>query len=537
MKSRYDVIVIGGGHNGLITAGLLAKRGLQVVLLEKRQIVGGAAVTEQPFGPDFKITSLAYVISLMPPTVMRELRLSEFGYKIYPQHGYFAPYGDGRYLQCTGSKERQRQQFARFSTADARALDRWDEWLSALGKALGPLLTVIPPRLGARGLQDLWELLCLAWQVRKFDIQRVGDVTRLFTMSVADLLEEFFQSPEILGMMAVSGVIGTWGGPRSPGTAYVLAHHKIGDIGDGQMGSWGFPEGGMGGATSAIRRAAEAFGATIITDAPVQQVFVSRGQVTGVMLQNGDEIKAPLVVTTVHPRIAFLQHLERSLLPPDFVTQIERWKSRSGTVKINLALDCLPSFTCKPGFDPEVHGGTIILAPTLDQIEGAFQDAAAGTPAANALVDMCIPSVFDTTLAPPGKHVMSLFTQWVPHNFSESPHLGELEAYADRILERVEGVAPGFRSSILGRQIIGPHQMQQEYGLWGGNIFHGELSISQMFHMRPAAGWPQFRTPIDGLYLASSATHGGGGVTGIPALQVVRQIQRDRRHRKMKRLD
>ena len=529
MATDYDVAIVGAGHNGLIAAGLLAKRGFRVVVLEKRHLVGGAAVTEQPWGPDFKMTSLAYAISLMPPTVMRELQLQRHGYRIYPQHGYFAPYSDGSYLQMPNDKQLRRAKVARFSVRDSRALERWDEWLGQLGQAIGPLLTVVPPKLGSKHPRDLWDLIALAWKVRKFDVIRVGNLFRLFSMSVADLLEEFFESPQVLGMMAVSGLIGTWGGPRTPGTAYVMAHHKIGDVGDGQMGSWGFPEGGMGGATAAMRRAAEALGATVLTQTPVRLVSTRAGRATGVVLQDGKRISAPLVVTTLPPKVAFLEHLERDQLPALFVERMQHWKCRSGTVKMNLALDRLPEFRCKPGFDPEVHGGTIVLAESLDELETAFQQAAAGRPATRAVVDMCIPSGLDPTLAPPGKHVMSMFTQWVPHTYCHEPHPAELEAYADRIVQRVEDIAPGFCSSILHRQVIGPYQMEKEYGLTGGNIFHGELSLSQLFHMRPGSGWCDYRTPIRGLYYASSATHGGGGVTGIPALQVVRQIEQDRR--------
>jgi phytoene dehydrogenase-like protein len=325
----------------------------------------------------------------------------------------------------------------------------------------------------------------------------------------------------------VSGVIGTWAGPRSPGTAYVMAHHKMGDVGDGQLGSWGFPEGGMGGVTGALRAAAEAFGATIRTGAEVARIRVLDGRATGVVLSGGDELDAEAVITTAHPRITFLRHLDRSELPDDFVTAIERWKTRSGVVKINLALDRLPDFTCKPGYDPEVHGGTIVLAESLDDLERAFQDAVAGAPARLPFADICIPSVFDPTLAPPGKHVMSMFTQWVPHGFAAAPHTDELDAYADRLIARLDELAPGFTSSILHRQIIGPHTMETTYGLIGGNIFHGELSANQLFHMRPAPGFADFTTPIRGLYQASSATHGGGGVTGIPALQAVRRLLRD----------
>jgi phytoene dehydrogenase-like protein len=528
---RFDVAIIGAGHNGLIAAGLLARRGLRAVVLERRSRVGGCAVTEEPWGPDYKVTSLAYVVSLMPPTILRELDLERHGYKIYPQHGYFVPYPDGSYLQLGGDPRRQREQIARFSRRDALAMERWETWLEGLARVLGPLLTQVPPRLGSKHPRDLWDLACLAWRLRKLDVQKVGDITRLFTMSVADLLGEFFESPQLQGVLSVSGVIGTWAGPRSPGTAYVMAHHKIGDVGEGRMGAWGFPEGGMGGATAAMRRAAEALGAQVRTQAPVARVLVKGGRATGVVLEDGQEIEAPVVLSTVHPAIAFLQHLERRDLPPEFVAWVERWKSRSGTVKINLALDRLPQFRARPGFDPEVHGGTIVLAHSLDDIEGAFQDAVAGRPARLPFADICIPSVFDPTLAPPGRHVMSMFTQWVPCSYAQAPHQQELEAYADRVVARLEEVAPGFTSSILHRQIIGPHQMEREYSLVGGNIFHGELSTSQLFHMRPVPGWADFRTPIRGLYYASSATHGGGGVTGIPALQAVRRILADLRRR------
>lgn len=284
----------------------------------------------------------------------------------------------------------------------------------------------------------------------------------------------------------------------------------------------------MGGVTRAMRLAAESFGAEVRTEAAVKKILTKAGRAIGVALENGDEIWAETVITTTHPKVAFLEHVDRSELPEDFLRAIERWRTRSGTVKINLAIDRLPDFRAKPGFDPEVHGGTIVLAESLDDIEGAFQDAVAGRPAQTPFADICIPSVFDPTLAPPGKHVVSMFTQWVPHGWSAAPHAAELEAYADRVVARVEELAPGFTRSILHRQVIGPHAMETEYGLRGGNIFHGELSADQLFHLRPAPGYTDYRTPIRGLYQASSATHGGGGVTGIPALQVVEEVMRGR---------
>lgn len=526
----FDVVIVGGGHNGLVAAGLLARRGARVTVLERRANVGGAATTEQPWGPDFNVTALSYVVSLMPPTIVSELELAKHGYKVYQQNGYFAPYRDGRALQLPDNDPaRRRAEIARFSKSDAAAYDRWDSWLGSLADVLGPLLTTIPPRVGSRRPRDLIDQAQLAWKLRGLGVDGTADVTRLFTMSIADLLDEYFTSPQMLGVLAVSGVIGTWAGPRSAGTAYVMAHHKIGDVGEGQLGSWGFPEGGMGAVSRALRDAALANGATVRTDAAVARIDVSNGRVRGVTLESGEELRADIVVAATHPKITFLDQIDRAQLPTEFVERIEGWRSRSGTVKVNVAVDRLPEFTAKPGFDPEVHGGTIVLAESLDDIEGAFQDAVAGRAATLPFADICIPSVFDPTLAPEGKHVVSMFTQWVPHTFAGEQDQAALDAYADRVIARVDAVAPGFTDSILHRQVIGPYEMEHEYGLVGGNIFHGELSPDQMFHMRPAPGYADFRTPIAGLYQASSATHGGGGVTGIPGLHATRQIMRDRR--------
>ncbi len=528
----YDVAIIGGGHNGLVAAGLLAKAGKKVVVLESRDVIGGAAITEQPFGPDFKVTALSYVVSLMPPAISRELELDRHGYEIFPQGPYFVPYEDGRYLTMSDDEAERHRQISKFSAKDADAMVRWDQWLSSLAAVLGPMLSAVPPKVGSKRPGDLADMAQLGWQLRHLDVQMVGEITRLFTSSVADLLEEAFESPELRGVLSVSGVIGTWAGPRSPGTAYVMAHHKIGDIGpaggaDSKIGAWGFPKGGMGGVTDALASAARRFGAEIRTNAPVRQVIVSNGRATGVALANGDEIRADAVITTVHPKIGFLKLVERKELPDEFVSWIERWKTRSGTVKVNLALDTLPTFTSHPEFSPDIHGGTIVMAQSLDRVEAAFQDAVSGRAATLPFADICIPSVLDDSLAPEGKHVMSMFTQWVPHEWADEPHTAELESYADRLIASVEAVAPGFTSSIIGRQIIGPYEMEHTYGLIGGNIFHGELSAGQLFHMRPAPGYTDFRTPVEGLYHASSATHGGGGVTGIPGLNVVQAIRHD----------
>jgi phytoene dehydrogenase-like protein len=533
-SASYDAVVVGGGHNGLVAAGYLARAGLRTVVCERRPVVGGAAVSEHPFGPDYTVTSLSYVVSLLPPGLVRDLQLARHGYLVYPQGPYFAPRADGGYLQLPEDQGRRREQIAKFSDKDADAIERWDAWLDDLAAVLGPLLDAIPPRIGSRKPADVLGQLGLLRQLRGIDSRRAVEVTRLFTLSIADLLEEHFESDALRGVLSVSGVIGTWAGPRSAGTAYVMAHHHVGELGDGAIGAWGFPRGGMGGVSAALASAARSFGAEIRTDAPVGRITTSGGAVTGVALEDGTELHAPVVITTAHPQISFLRLIDRNELPDDFVADIERWRSRSGTVKINLALDRLPEFAAKPGLDPEVHGGTIVLAESLDDVEGAYQDAVAGRPAATPFADICIPSVFDDSLAPEGKHVMSMFTQWVPHTYAQAPHRAELESYADRVVARMEAVAPGFTDSVLHRQVIGPHDMEHEYGLVGGNIFHGELSAAQLFHARPAAGYADLRTPIRGLYQAGSATHGGGGVTGIPGRNVIRQVLSDRRRERVR---
>lgn len=533
MAQRYDAIVIGGGHNGLIAAAYFARAGARTVVLEARDKVGGAAETSSPWPehPDFRVTTWSYVMSLMPPSIIRDLRLARHGYEVMPFGPYFQAFPDGRAIELyADDARRNHESISAFSRRDAEALPRWDAWLSGVADVLGPLLLRVPPAVGSMRPGDLLATLRTAWAARGLGVRGVGDVTRLFTMSVRDLLDDWFESDAVKGVLTVNGVIGTWGGPDSPGTAYVLLHHSIGDVGDGHLGSWGFARGGMGGVSEACRRAAESFGAEVRCDARVARISVRDGRTTGVVLADGEEIEAPVVVTTVHPKLAFLDMIERGHLPDEFVRDIERWKTRSGVVKINLALSELPDFTARPGSHLQPHHtGSVELCFSPDYAERAFQDAHLHHRAAERpFVDGTIPTTLDPTLMPEGVHQFSMFTQWVPHTWVDAPHRDELEAYADRVIDAYTELAPNLRRSVIARQVLGPYDMQEQLGLVGGNIFHGELSVDQLFHMRPSPGYADFRTPIRGLYHGSSATHGGGGVTGIPGWQVFRAARRDR---------
>jgi phytoene dehydrogenase-like protein len=535
MRGGYEAIVIGGGHNGLAAGAYLARDGLRTMVLEARHKVGGAAVTDAPWqeAPEFNVTTYSYVMSLMPRRVIDELRLENHGYKVYPMGPSYYAFPDGRSLTMTGVDAREDYEaLARFSRKDAEAYGAWREWLGELAAVLEPLLLTTPPKMGSRHPLDLLDQLKLAWRMRGLDVPRVGELTRLMTMSAWDLLDDWFESPQIKGALAVDGIIGTWAGPATPGTAYVLMHHEIGDAGLG-LSSWGYPRGGMGAVSDALRSSAEDFGAEVRTNAPVERILQRNGRVTGVVLEGGEELEADIVVAATHPRITFLEQLGREELPDEFVGAIERWNSRSGVVKINLALSELPDFTADPGRGDHL-GGAIELAHSIDYIEEAFQDARRGEPARKPFSDGVIPTVFDRTLCPEGYHIMSLFTQWVPHEWSKEPHREELEAYADRVIDGYGELAPNLKRSVLHRQVLGPYDMEQDIGLIGGNIFHGELTAEQLFHMRPAPGYADYRTPIRGLYQASSATHAGGGVCAIPAYNCVREIRRDRRRERLK---
>jgi phytoene dehydrogenase-like protein len=397
--NRYDAIVIGGGHNGLVAAAYLAKHGARTVVLEKRHKTGGAADTMEPWPdelPGVKVNTLSYTMSLMPPSVRRDLQLERFGFKLLPLGQGYMPMRDGGSIIQHTDEAITRESISKISKKDADAYFEFYGWIERIAAILGPLLMETPPHIGSKKVRDLWDLGRLASKLRKqVDEGTAADITRLFTMSASDLLDRWFETPQMKGFMSVNGIIGTWAGPDAPGTAYVLMHHSVGDIGDGEVASWGFIEGGMGAVAKACEDSAKFFGAEVRTNAAVAKVLTEGGRATGVALASGEELRAPLVVTAVHPKIAFLDHLDRSELPDAFVHDIEHWKTRSGTVKINLAISKLPTFTANPEFDPEIVGGAIELLEDVEQLEQAYQDARFGQAARVPFSDTEIPTVVD----------------------------------------------------------------------------------------------------------------------------------------------
>jgi phytoene dehydrogenase-like protein len=538
MVEAHDVIVIGGGHNGLVAAAYLSKAGARTLVLEARSKVGGAVDTSAPFPnhPELKVSTYSYTMALMPQFIVDDLDLERHGYRVTAFGPYYQAFPDGRSITIYGDDPvRTYESVAQFSRSDAETLPAWDAWLHQLTELVGPLLHQVPPKVGSRTWGDLLEQAQVAWSMRKLGPKGVADLTRLFTMSISELLDRWFESEQVKTIMMVDGLIGGWAGPDEPGTAYVLLHHSIGSIGgESNVVNWGFPHGGMGSVADSMRGAAVAAGCEIRTDARVRRILVEGGRAVGVALESGEELRAPTIVSCIHPKIAFLELLDQDELPRDFVADIEAWKSRSGVVKINLAMSELPDFIANPGKNlQDHHTGSVELCLSREYAERAFQDAHIDHRGAVApFVDGAIPTTLDKDLMPEGVHFFNMFSQWVPHEWSSEPHREELEAYADRAIDGYTSLAPNFKAAVIDRQVIGPYDMERELGLIGGNIFHGELSADQLFHMRPSPGYADYRTPITGLYHGSSATHAGGGVNGVPGWQVSRAIRADRRRRK-----
>jgi len=527
MAEPYDVVVIGGGHNGLTAAAYLARAGRSVLVLERRELVGGCSVTEELW-PGCRVSTAAYLTSLMHPKVVRDLELERFGYQVDPKDpAFFSPFPDGRCLFLWRDRRKNLEEIARFSRRDAEAYPRYEEHLEQLARVVEELLLVTPPHLPPLSLGDWADSLRMAVRMRKLAARHVPALIKIFTQSAAQFLDEWFESGALKSALVTDGVIGANGGPYSPGTAYILMHHCMGGVG-GVRGLWGFVRGGMGALAESIAASARSHGAKIRTGAAVEKILVRNGQARGVVLQGGEEIEARTVVSNLDPHATFLRLLEERDLPGEFVAAIRRYRSQGTSLKINLALDGLPEFKALPGAPGPQHRATMHICPSVEYVERAWDDAKYGRPSQNPLLELTAPTLYDPSLAPPGKHILGIFLQYAPYALRGADWDALRDEYADRVLALVEEYAPGFRSRILHRQVLTPLDLERRFGITGGNIFHGEMSLDQMFWMRPVAGWADYRTPIRGLYLCGSGAHPGGGVTGAPGHNAAREILRGR---------
>ena len=520
-----DVVIIGGGHNGLACAGYLAKAGLDVLVLEKRDLVGGAAATEEPW-PGYRVSSASYVVSLMPPQVVRELDLKRFGYGVsIITPDYFVPFPDGTSLTLWGDVERDAANIARFNERDAAAYVAFDRYFDRVARLLKDLLFVVPPNMN---LRDLPKWAATAGRFRKWSGRDLHETVRLFTMSAADFLDEWFEDERVKGALATQAIIGAWCGPMTPGSAYVLMHHWIGEV-DGHAGAWGWVKGGMGGISQAMARAAEAAGAEIRASAEVDRVAINAsGRAVGVALVDGSLVRAQRIVSCAHPVTTYLSLVGEERLPGDVVRDVKRYRTRSGSVKLNVALSELPAF---PSWDQQgdLHKGLVAVSPSVEYLERAWDDAKYGRLGEHPYVEVVFPTAHEPEgLAPKGKHLMLAFSQYGPYELEDgSWDDGGRDEYAARVLKALGEFAPTLESSVEHLEVLTPKDIEDRFGLIGGNIMQGELTPDQLFSFRPIPGHGDYRTPVAGMYLCGSGTHPGGGVMGVPGRNAASVILRD----------
>ncbi len=515
---KYDAVVIGGGHNGLTCAAYLARAGRKVIVLERRHVLGGAAVTEEIY-PGFKFSVASYVVSLLRPEIIRDLDLPRHGMELLPLDGTLTPMPNGDYLWRVNDHYKTRREIARHSRVDAEAYDEYGKAMIEMGRFAKPILGMTPPDPTSLDPRGLLELLSIGRRFRGMRHHDRVNQVQLLTMSAVDFLDQWFETDVLKATMSASGIIGTFLGVRSPGTAYVLLHHYMGEI-DGAFRSWGLSRGGTGAVSNAIGAAARELGAEIRMEAPVARILTKDERATGVVLENGDEIAADVVISSVDPNLTFLRFMDPATLPDDFVEGVRRYKYRGSSGKVNLALDALPDFRCLPGPGPHLRGA-ISISPSIDYMEQAYDDAKYGRYSRRPYVDMVIPSLTDPSVAPPGKHVMSCFVQYAPYHLKDE-HGAPLawddhrEAFGDAVIDAIAEHAPNIRDIILHRQVLTPLDIERTFGLTEGNIFQGELTLEQLFFLRPVPGWARYATPVQGLYMCGSATHPGGGIMGAP---------------------
>jgi len=525
MSKRYDVIVIGGGHNGLVNAAYLARAGKKVLVLERRYVLGGAAVTEEII-PGFKFSVFSYVVSLLRPEIIRDLDLPRHGLEILPLDGTMTPMQNGDHLWRVNDHAKTRRELERHSKVDAEAYEEFGKSMVAMCRFVKPILGMIPPDPTSFDPRDLKKLAFLGKRFQDLPAEDKYNLVQLMTMSAADFLDQWFETDVLKATMSASGIIGTFLGIRSPGTAYVLLHHYMGEI-DGAFRSWGFSRGGTGAISNAIGDAAVEAGVEIRKEASVSRIIVKSGTAKGVALEGGEEIYADIVSSSVDPNLTFLKFIESRELPPDFLEEVRRYKYRGSSGKVNLALDALPSFTCLPG--PGRHlRGAISISPSMEYMERAYDQAKYGEFSRRPYIDMVIPTLTDPSVAPPGKHILSCFVQYAPYKLKPGPNWDEQrDAFGEAVIDTISQHAPNLKNIIIGKQVITPLDIERTTGLSEGNIFQGELSLEQLFFLRPVSGWARYRTPIRKLYMRGSATHPGGGIMGAPGRLAALEILKD----------
>jgi len=520
---KYDAIIVGGGHNGLVTAAYLARAGRTVLVLERRELVGGCAVTEELW-PGYRVSSAAYLTSLMQERIVRELELERFGYRVDAKDpAFFSAFPDGRHFFMWQDRAQTLAEIARFSRRDAEVYPAYEDLIERISKVVEGLLLTTPPNFPPQTGFDFIDYLKLAGRLRGLNARDVVALVKIFTQSAAEFLDEWFESEQVKVTLATDGVIGANGGPRSPGTAYILLHHCMGGVA-GHRGLWGFVRGGMGAVSEAIAASARAQGAEIRTKAPVAKVTVRSGRAQSVVLENGEEIEGGVIASNLDPKLTFLRLVDERDLEPEFLTAIRHFRIEGTSCKINLALNGLPEFTAYPGAPGPHHRATMHICPSIDYVERAWDDAKYGRASERPLLELTIPTLYDPSLAPPGKHVMGIFLQYAPYSLREGTWEQLREPFGDRVISLIEEYAPNFRRLVEHRQVLSPLDLERRFGITGGNIFHGEMSLDQMFVMRPVAGWARYRTPVKGLFLCGSGAHPGGGVMGAPGFNCAREM-------------
>jgi phytoene dehydrogenase-like protein len=522
MATSYDAIVIGAGHNGLICAAYLSKAGRKVLVLERREIIGGATATEEVW-PGYQVSTASYVMSMMQKKIIADLELPKYGWEVFPMECLFTPFEDGRYFTLWDDVKKTQTEIAKFSKKDAEMYPIFESFLVDAAKFVREMMFLTPPNLASRKWRDIKRMLEHGNAMRKLG-NKVFRIADLMTMSISDFLDMYFESDQLKAVKAYYGSIGTFLGPRSPGTAYVLLHHLMGDLGG--AGGWGFMRGGMGAVPKAAAGCATAHGCTIRTDAEVEQVLIKNGRATGVVLKSGEEIFSNTVIANADPKTTFLKLVDTEQLPEDFVGEIRNYRTFSTAFKINLAVDTPPVYTA---FDAEEVGvdypSYVHIGPTMEFLEKAYDDAKYGRVSERPFFTPCVPTIPEPGLAPPGKHILNIFGGHSPYELKDGPwDAQEHEKLFDKVMKEFELYAPGVEATIIERQILAPPDLERIFALPQGHIFHGELTLDQLAFMRPAPGYADYRSPIRGLWQCGAGTHPGGGVMGMGGHNAAREI-------------